>query len=162
MAVAQLDDDHAEEMVKFQLEHLRFASLDVRQMAIDRLIDGLFEDRDQVWVTRGVITQCILFRPQTIWKNVILTMFKEKLRMGPKYYNFFVPFYPNYPGRIFCLTRFLPSSKFVLFPYLSLCALTLKFPKLIPMAQAMVERRISIWEQESFCNQCKLRWCPHY
>ena len=151
-----------EEMIRFQLEHLRFASLEVCQGAIDCLAEGLFEDPERIWVTRGVITQCIFFGPQTIRKNVILAMFKEKLRMGPKYYNIFVPYYPNYPTCIFLLTRFLPSHKFVLFPFLSLRAITLKFPRRIPMAIEMIKRRIPPEDQKTFCGECPFRWCHHY
>ena len=162
MAVRGHKGGFEEEMIRFQLEHLRFASLEVRQGAIDCLAEGLLKDLDRICVTRGVITQCVLFGPQTIRKNVILAMFKEKLRMGPKYYNIFVHYYPNYPTRIFLLTRFLHSHKFVLFPFLSLSAITLKFPRRIPMAIEMIEQRISPEDQKTFCGECPFRWCHHY
>ena len=162
MAMMRRNGGFEEEMVNFQLERLKFASLEVYQGAIDCLAEGLFKDPDQMWVTRGLITQCVLFGPQTIRKNVLLAMFREKLDMGPKYYNIFVPYYPNYPSCIFCLAQFLPSNKFVLFPFLSLRAITLKFPRKSLMAREMIEQRIPPEDQKTFCNECPFRWCHHY
>ena len=66
MAMIRCHDGSEKEMIRFLMEHLKFTSLEVCQGAINRLAEVLFEDLDQIWVTRGVITQCVLFGPQTI------------------------------------------------------------------------------------------------
>ena len=78
------------EMVALQMDHLSQTNLEVRQVVIEHLTQELFgeEASERVWHTQGQVTQCILFGAQTIRKNVILAMFKERLGMGPKYYHF--------------------------------------------------------------------------
>ena len=56
MANIRRNDGFEKEMIRFLMEHLKFASLEVCQGAINHLAEVLFEDLDQIWVTRGVIT----------------------------------------------------------------------------------------------------------
>ena len=88
MAKARLSEEFVEYMFQFQMEHLKQASLEVRQSTVDRLSKALFDDGmgDREWPTRREITRCVLIGERRIRKNAILCMVEEQLGLGPKYY----------------------------------------------------------------------------
>ena len=99
MAKVRLSEEFVEDMFQFQMEHLKQASLEVRQSIVDRLAKALFDDGmgDQEWPTKREIARCVLFGEHRIWKNAILCMVKEKLGLGPKYYQFIAAIWISLP-----------------------------------------------------------------
>ena len=97
------------------MEHLKQASLEVRQSTVDQLAKALFNDGmgDREWPTKWEITRCVLFRKRRIQKNAILCMVKEQLGLGPKYYQFIAAMDIHAMAHIQCLIRMLPHEKFV-------------------------------------------------
>ena len=79
------------------MHHLRLATLEFFQSAIDRLAKALFDDglEDKHWSTNQEVTRCKLFGACQMKKNVILCMFKEQLGLGPNYYQIIALIEPN-------------------------------------------------------------------
>ena len=137
------------------MEHLKQASLEVRQSTVDRLAKALFDDGmgDREWPTKQEITRCVLFGERRIWKNAILCMVKEQLGLGPKYYQFIATMDIHAMARIQCLIRMLPHEKFV--PKLDilrspLCKLAL--PSQAKKIQAIANREIPLEELPDYCS----------
>ena len=63
MAKARLSEEFVEDVFQFEMEHLKQASLEVRQSTVDRLAKALFDDGmgDREWPTKQEITRCVLF-----------------------------------------------------------------------------------------------------
>ena len=79
MSRVKLSKEFEEEMILFQMGHLRQASLVVCQSVVSRLAKTLFDNRlkDEEWSTKGNVANCGLFGERQLRNNVILFMFKE-------------------------------------------------------------------------------------
>ena len=68
MAKARLSKQFVEDMLQFQMEHLKQATLEVRQSTVYRLAKALFNDGmgDREWPTKREITRCVLFGERRI------------------------------------------------------------------------------------------------
>ena len=141
------------------MEHLKQASLEVRQSTADRLSKALFDDGmgDREWPTRREITRCVLIGERQIRKNAILCMVKEQLGLGPKYYQFIAVMDIFAMARIQCLIRMLPHEKFV--PELDTIRIPLRrqpaFPSQAEKIQAIARREIPLEELADYCSFCK-------
>ena len=63
MSRVKLSKEFEEEMILFQMGHLRQASLVVCQLAVNRLAKALFDDglKDEEWRTKRNVVSCGLF-----------------------------------------------------------------------------------------------------
>ena len=63
MSRVKLSKEFEEQMILFQMGHLRQASLVVCQPAVSHLAKALFDDglEDKEWRTKGNVTNCGLF-----------------------------------------------------------------------------------------------------
>ena len=138
------------------MEHLKQASLEVRQWAVHRLAKALFDDGmgDQEWPTKWEITRCVLFGERQIWKNAILCMVKEQLGLGPKYYQIITAMDIFAMSRIQYLIRMLSHEKFV--PKLDILRSPLRrqlaFPSQAKKIQAISNREIPLEELPNYCS----------
>ena len=89
MSKLKFSKEFEEQIIMFQMDHLRLANLEVCQLAIDCLEKALFGDgyEDKKWSTNWEVTRCRLFGICQMKKSVILCMLKEHLGLGPKYYQ---------------------------------------------------------------------------
>ena len=119
MLRVKLSKEFKEEMILFQMGHLRQASLVVCQSTVSHLEKALFDDglEDKEWRIKGNVANCGLFGEHQLRKNVILFMFKEKLGLGPNYYQLLTAIEPYGRSHIQCLLRMLPHEKMVLCLY---------------------------------------------
>ena len=146
MLRVKLSKEFKEEMILFQMDHLRQASLAVCQLAVSRLAKALFDDglKDKEWHTKGNVANCGLFGERRLRKNVILFMFKEQLGLGPNYYQLLTAIEPYGRSRIQCLLRMLPHKKTVLCLYSMRFALYKAplFPNQAEKVQEVIDERI--------------------
>ena len=79
MSKLKFSKEFEEQMIQLQTDHLRLASLDVYQLAIDCLAKAMFDDglEDRQWSTNREVTTYRLFGACQMKKSVILCMFKE-------------------------------------------------------------------------------------
>ena len=73
-------------------------------------------EQRNLWTTQSSITQCTLYGKQSLQKNVIVAMFKERLGMGPNYYEVMTYMLPPFINKFYCLLRMIPFEKIVLYP----------------------------------------------
>ena len=66
MSKVKLSKEFEEDMILLQVEHLRQASLVVRQSVVNRLAKALFDDglKDKEWQTNGNVASCGLYKEQ--------------------------------------------------------------------------------------------------
>ena len=86
--MTDVSEGSTERMIQFLLDHLNQTDLEIRQATIDWLVKSLFGNRlsnarRKLWTTNGSITQCTLYGKQSLRKNVIIAMFKERIGLGP-------------------------------------------------------------------------------
>ena len=154
-------------MIQLLLDHFNQTSLEIRQATIDWLIKILFGDRHsngrrKLWTTKGSITQCTLYGKQSLCKNVIIAMFKERIGLGPNYYKVMTYMLPPFINRFYCLLRMIPPEKIVLYPKrpAPLICNCLTFPGQISTIQIST-RTILDKDCPRYCKLCKMFWCKH-
>ena len=91
----KLSQEYEKKMIQLQLDHLSQKSLEVYQVAIDCLIEGLFgkKDSDQwdkIWSIHGLVVCCNIFGPLTIRKNVIWPCLRNGLEWDPSTIGFWL------------------------------------------------------------------------
>ena len=150
-------------------DHLSQTSLEIWQATIDWLIKSLFRNQHsngqrKLWTFEGSITQCTLYGKQSLCKNVIIAMFKERIGLGPDYYKvmtyMLLPFFIN---RFYCLLRIIPLEKIVLYPkrLVPLICNHLTFPRQISRIRRILTRTIPNKDWPSYCKLWKMFWCKH-
>ena len=82
----KLSEEFKNQMIQLQLNHLSQNNLEIRQDAIDHLIEKLFGpkisgNRKMVYITQESIISCTLVGGCHLQYNAILEMFKEQISM---------------------------------------------------------------------------------
>ena len=111
----------------------------------------------------GSITQCTLYGKQSLHKNVIIAMFKERISLGPDYYEAMTYMLPPFINWFYCLLRMIPFEKIVLYPKrpVPLICNQLTFPGQISTIQKISVRTIPNKDCLGFCRLCGMFWCKH-
>ena len=91
--MSDVSEKSTEETIQVLLDHLSQIDLVIRQAAVNWLTKNLFGNwhshgRRKLWTIKGSIIQCTLYGKQSLCKNVIIAMFKERIGLGPDYYKF--------------------------------------------------------------------------
>ena len=119
--MSNISEELAKETIQLLLDHLNQANLEICQAIVERLTKSLFGDQNsreqgKFWTTQGFVTQCTLYGNQSLQKNVIMAMFKERIGLGLDYYEVMTYMLPPFIKRFFCLLRMIPPKKIVLYP----------------------------------------------
>ena len=166
--MSDVSEESTERMIQFLLDHLSQTNLEICQATVDWLIKSLFGKRlsngqRKLWTTDGSITQCTLYGKQSLRKNVIIAMFKERIGLGPDYYEVMTYMLPPFINRFYCLLRMIPPEKIVLYPKrpAPLICNRLTFPDQISTIQKISVRTIPDEDRPGFCRLCGMFWCKH-
>ena len=116
-----------------------------------------------VWTTKGSITQCTLYGKQSLCKNVIISMFKERISLGLDYYKVMTYMLSPFINRFYYLLRMIPPEKIVLYPkrLAPLICSRLTFPDQISTIQKISIRTIPDEDCLGYYKLCKMFWCKH-
>ena len=109
------------EIIQLLFDHLNQSNLKIHQAIVEQLTKILFGNQNsreqrKLWTTQGSITQCTLYGKQSLQKNVIIAMFKERIGLGHGYYEVMTYMLSPFINQFFCLLRMIPSEKIVLYP----------------------------------------------
>ena len=166
--MSDASEGSTERMIQFLLDHLNQIDLEICQAIVDWLVKSLFGNplsnaKRKLWTTDGSITQCTLYGKQSLRKNVIIAMFKERIGLGPDYYEVMTYMLPPFINRFYCLLRMIPPEKIVLYPKrpAPLICNRLTFPDQISTIQKISIRTIPDKDRLGFCRLFGMFWCKH-
>ena len=166
--MSSISEGLAKEIIQLLLDHLNQANLKICQATIEWLTKSLFGNQNsreqrKLGTTQGSITQCTLYGKQSLWKNVIIAMFKERIGLGFDYYKVMAYMLLPFINQIFCLLRMIPPKKIVLYPKrpTPLIFNYLTFPLQISTIRRISARTILEKDCPGYCKLCKLFWCKH-
>ena len=166
--MSDVSEGSIEKMIPFLLDHLNQTNLGICQATIDWLVESLFGNRlsnarRKLWTTDGTITQCTLYGKQSMCKNVIIAMFKERIGLGLDYYKVMTYMLPPFINHFYCLLRMIPPEKIVLYPKrpAPLICNQLTFPNQISTIQKISVRTIPDKNRPGFCRLCGMFWYKH-
>ena len=119
--MSDISEESTERMIQFLLDHLNQTDLEIRRAIVDWLVKSLFGNwlsnaQRKLWTIDGSITQCTLYGKQSLRKNIIIAMFKERIGLGPDYYEVMIYMLPPFINCFYCLLRTIPPEKIVLYP----------------------------------------------
>ena len=155
-------------MIQFLLDHLSQIDLEICWAFVNWLTESLFGNQHspkqrKLWKIDGSITQCTLYEKQALCKNVIISMFKERIGLGPDYYEVMTYMLPPFINCFYCLLRMIPPKKIVLYPKraASLICNHLTFSRKILTIRGISARTIPDEDRPGYCKLCQMFWCKH-
>ena len=111
-------------------------------------------------MTQGSITQCTLYGKKSLQKNVIISMFKERIGLGLDYYKVMTYMLLPFINQFYYLLRMIPPEKILLYPKRAapLICNHLTFPNKILTIHRISTRIIPDKDCPGYCKLCKTFW----